>query len=173
MWQFFKKWLTYLSDGLTRQAITELLFWCVNNYIIAPAGLATGAFATPVVGSNPLIVMINGAVVSKAGGSAFPALTGLSLTAGQTGCVLFGIDANGNLYSFISPTILASATSLVGLVWPVPADSIPTVIVGGVIIQNVTNPFVGGTTNLNATGVTSTFFNAPAGSAPFAPVTFR
>jgi hypothetical protein len=163
MWAYFKKWFASISDGLTRQAISELFFSQFNNYIMAVAGLTTSS-ATVVLGGSPLIVMINGQMVSKAGGSAFPALTGLNLASGQTGCALFGIDTAGTLYTWVSPVVISSATSLAGLQWPIPSDTSASpdfvLVIGGMILQDVTGgAFTGGTTPLTTAGLTVTYFN--------------
>ena len=173
MWTFIKKWLQYVSDGLTRQVITETFYYFLNSYVIAPAGLVTATAAVN-TGASVSIFQVAGTVVSKAASQAFPALTGLNLATGQTGCALFGIDASGTLYTFVSPVVIASATSLAGLQWPVPSDSQPILIVGGVIIQDVSaGAFTGGSTSLATAGLTVTYFNTPAGVNPGLPVSIR
>ena len=173
MWQFLKKWFPTISDGLTRKVIEEVFFKVVNNFVVTTAGLVSNVAAVN-LGGSPLIVMVDGTVVSKAGGSALPALTGLNLATGQTGCALFGIDGTGTLYTFVSPVVLASATALTGLVWPTPSDLTGIVIIGGVILQDVSaGAFTGGATSLATAGLTVTYFNTPAGSNPLIPVTFR
>ncbi len=177
MWAFFKKWFYSISDGLTRQAIEEIFFSQFNNFIMTAAGLTTSA-ATVTLGGSPLIVMITGQMVSKAGGSAFPALTGLNLATGQSGCALFGIDAAGTLYTWVSPVVVGSATSLAGLQWPIPTDTSASpdyiLVLGGVILQDVSaGAFTGGTTSLATAGLTVTYFNlGPDGFAVY-PVSQR
>ena len=177
MWTFIKKWLASVSDGLTRYALQEILFNSFNNFIIAGAGLVTST-TTVKVGASPMIVMINGQNVIVAASASFPALTGLNITTGQTGVALFGVDALGTLYTWISPVIVGSATNLQGLVWPTPTDTTVSpsdlLVVGGMILQDVSaGAFTGGTTSLATGGLTVTYFNLGPDGFNVYPVTYR
>jgi len=135
-----------------------------NQHVGFSAAINSGALA---IGSTPSQVAIATAVNyvfrgvfgqrATSASIAFPANSGAYTTvpAGFNCAFAIVIDpANSNAVSGIQGPIVPAGD-------PTPLPAIPEnrVCIGAVKVVNATNPFIPGTTNLNAAGVTATYFN--------------
>lgn len=77
----------------------------------------------------------------------------VTLAAGQVCAFLLLIDSANAI------TAVQGPIQAVGDACPVPAVPNNRIAIGAFKVSNVTNPFIPGTTNLNAAGVTTTYFN--------------
>lgn len=159
-----KKLLQWVSDGLTRSAVFEVLYSLYSNQPITSAGLVTNTSAVN-LGASAFFAIVNGITVTKAANTALPALTGLNLVNGNFVALLFGIDQSANLYTVWGPI----TSSYGNLQYPALPDGV--VAIGGALINDVSaGAFTGGTTSLATAGLTVTYWNE---QSPFYPVNLR
>jgi hypothetical protein len=138
------------------------------NQVSAPSlalnsgALAIGSTASQIAIATAVNYLFRGVFGQRATSAsiAFPANSGSYTTvpAGFNCSFAIVVDpANSNAVSGIQGPIVPAGD-------PVPVAAIPEnrVCIGAVRVVNATNPFIPGTTNLNATGVTSTYFNLAA-----------
>lgn len=124
---------------------------------------------------NAVLYMVNGVLCSLAAQSTQAVPTAITWSAVantfQAGAFLITVDAAGTVNTI--PTNVGSgasaAVALGNIVWPlVPAGQ---VVIGLVVIANAAAnvAFTGGTTNLDATNITTTFINFVDALYPSAP----
>lgn len=108
-----------------------------------------GTFQTQkgIVASAALVIEPNTGIVPTA------ANTLQTLAAGQSCAFAIILDTAGTF------TVAQGDIVPAGSLCPVPQAPAGKAIVGAIKVVNVTNPFIPGTTNFNATGVTTTFRN--------------
>lgn len=127
-----------------------------KNMVFNTAGLAikTGGSAIAKT-ANIITAVIDGVLVSKAAADC-AALVG-TIAAAKKGLFVFTLKADG---TFTTRAGSLTAATLAALTWPtIPSDE---VVVGFLIVQNGTaSDFVGGTTALDATDITTTYVNTP------------
>lgn len=127
-----------------------------KSMVFNTAGLAIKTTASPIVKTaNTVTAVINGVLVSKAAADC-AALVG-TIAAAKKGLFVFTLKADG---TFTTRAGSLTASTLAALTWPtIPSDE---VVVGFLIVQNGTaSDFVGGTTALDATDITTTYVNTP------------
>lgn len=125
-----------------------------GNQCLANATLAKGTTTTISTGAA-IDFEINGLLYTKAAAANFAPTACASQAAGTSCMYLITVVAAGTV------TVTKGTEQVIGssnaLNWPaIPANS---AVIGAFKLVNVTNPFICGTTALDATGCTATFYN--------------
>lgn len=133
----------------------------LGNPVVANVGVSPLTKTT-----NAFNYTVNGAVYTKVAGN-LPAFTGATIAAGSQTMYAFYIDNLGN-YTIKQGNVVLNTTQISALDMPV-APTVTVVnntntvtaftLVGIMQLVNVTNPFIPGTTNLDAVGVTNYYSN--------------
>lgn len=137
-------------DRLSTQALTS-------------AGLVIHGAASALVktGAADFYASVQGSLVKIAASTDLPALTGFNVSANDFNVACFYVDGSGTV------TMLAGTqgATLGKVTFPIPPQSKALV---GFIIVTSTGTFTGGTTNLDAAGVTVVYVNPLGGFDPSA-----
>lgn len=158
---FAKQTMAQLSSSKDGELIQKLLWYIGNNQALSSFGVTFGAAALLFkTGAAASIAAAAGVLQKIAASTNFPALTGLNLATGGKVYLIFYVDALGNLGQVAG----AQSTTVGGCTFPV--IPLNTAVVGSALLENATNPFVGGTTALDAAGVTLTFGGNPDSILP-------
>jgi len=160
---FIRKLIGRWSDYTELYALLQAFFSAYNNTVVQPASLAinagTAVFAKT---TNAAFFLVKGVLVKVAAAAAMPVLTGVSIPNGSKQIVGFTITSDGTL-ARIDGNV---ATTVAGLVFPVPAND-SSVVVGYLIIENGTgSTFTGNTTALDAGSLTVTYVNSTGSTYP-------
>lgn len=167
-----------LNDLITS---LNLLLGVLASYMVTSAGLAIKAGSGVLVKAvNACVAVVNGVPVAIAANTDMAALVGTIAGVGSNDFALwpFYTDGAGTLTTGAMTTPAASLAAAAALL---PATPAAKTLIGFIIVQNAQSAnadFVGGTTALDAAGVTVTYFNAigpapvPAGLAVL-PLTSR
>lgn len=162
-----KRALNKLNPAAWKAMLGDLIYGLVasfngtRNHLLSSAGLAISAGASPLVrAANAFLVNINGTTIMKAAGN-MPALVGTILGTGSTDFAAwpFYIDKSGTLTTGAKTADSADAATALALI-PQTPDHLA--LVGVLLVQNAISAngnFVGGTTALDAAGVTATYFS--------------
>lgn len=88
----------------------------------------------------------------------------------SAGAYIIALDNAGTLYALptnVSSTTTSQAAALAGIVWPAVPDTFCVIGVIVVSTSSANTAFTGGTTNLDAAGITTNYINI---TGPFYPV---
>jgi hypothetical protein len=140
---------------------------CLGNALVAIGGTASQMKTT-----NAVSYCVDGIALTLAATAAI-VLSGVSQAAGTACFYLVQVNAAGTVSVVQGDIVLTSTLASNGV--PVADVQIPSpdagnAPIGGVLVENVTNPFVPATTLLSAAGVTDTYFSY-AGGMPGRPQT--
>lgn len=118
------------------------------------AGLAAGTTTSKVKSANSVEYSINGKLYSKAASDPLDTPTGSDQGSDSKALYLFSLDSGGNVTCTQSEIVGSSET----VHWPdLPSDQAP---IGGIkVVTNSTTTFSPGSTNLGASGVTTTYYD--------------
>jgi hypothetical protein len=148
--EIIAKYNALLSDVTAFQA-------ALNTNVVIPATLAIKAAGSAVVKTTSEFVGVaNGVAHSKAANTDMPALVG-TVAAGKSALWAFYMDGTGALTAGAKSADAASHGAALALLPAVPSG---LVSLGFIVVDNGSaSGFVGGTTALDATNITVTYFN--------------
>jgi len=147
-----------LFDGFPNAEQVAALAFLRNGPVDSP-GLAISAASSPAPKAGAFSYRIDGKIYAKAAQATIALTTGGSVAAGATGAYFLSLDAAGDL-----AVTLATADSNGAIAVPTPAAGYA--FFGAVKVANGSGAaFTAGTTALDATGITATYFNL-AGIVP-------
>lgn len=129
-----------------------------GNFALSNGQIAEGTNTATIKTAAAIDYAINEQLYSKAITDNIALTAGASQAAGKTAVYSLFINAAGTVSSVKGTE--QTTGSKQPLSWGAqPAD---TVMFGAIKVVNATNPFIAGTTDLSATGVTATYYNLMA-----------
>jgi hypothetical protein len=130
-----------------------------SSWVVTAATLAKEAAHKKVETVGAFRAVVGGTVVTKAAGTDMPTLATDELAAGKVAAYYFDVVANGT----VTCAVTSAEDSVAEAIAAIPAVADNTVRIGYLVVENGTEAaFVGNTTALNATGITTTYVNTPA-----------
>lgn len=161
--KIFRERLTQLAVARDGENILAAMAYVANHQPLSAFGVTNAASATVFrTGTSASLAVAAGMPVKVAASTNFPALTGLSVANNSKVIIAFMVDNAGNLTQAWGD----QSTAVAGVKWP----DIPkgVAVVGYCLLENASgSAFTGGTTALDAAGITLTYAN---GSGPLAPI---
>jgi hypothetical protein len=147
------------SDQKDRENLTLAFYSLHNSMVLSSFGLtATAATALGKTGATAAWALVNGVSVKVAASTALPAITtASSMTTGQKTAIAYFVDAAGAITA--SPgAVVASAAAL-----QIPNVPNTNVVCIGYIFIEAATTFTGGSTNLDAASITTSFISLTGG----------
>lgn len=156
------RYLAMIKETVWGTALRKIFEPIVDRYSTQPltsAGLliSSGGATTAKIGTSDFYASVQGKLVKIAAGTVLPALTAVSIPAGQFGAALFYTDVSGNITCL--PGTPGATLGAVGLGPPTKQQALI-----GFLIITYASAFVGGTTPLDTA---TTVYVSPLG--PFDP----
>ncbi len=149
----------------------ESLFNTQN--LVSPGLAIKSGGASPQFLTGALTYLLNGQLYQKVASAAVSVTAAISWTGVAStynaGAWLVAVDAGLNITLFasnVTSTTASAAAALQGIVWPMVPETY--CVIGAIIVNTSTanTTFTGGTTNLDAAGLTVTYLNF---TGPFYP----
>lgn len=130
----------------------------LSNYLLSSAGLVIKTSSSAVVKAGSAFIAVAGGVpVSKAANTDMSAIAGTLATA-KAALWAFYIDSEGTITTSAKTADADDAEGAIALLPAIPENK---AMIGYIVVENATGSnFVGGTTALDASNVTVTYYNS-------------
>lgn len=157
--QNIKQRLQQVDDHAARFNLMQAFYSLHNSQVLSSFGLtATAATALGKTGATAAWALVNGVAVKVAASTNLPAITtASSMVSGQKTAIGYYVNAAGTITA-VAGEVVAAANAL-----KLPNNPTTDVVCIGYIIIEAAATFTGGTTNLDAANITTSFISLTGG----------